>query len=185
MAAKVSFRFSIEVGNFENTIIFRLSTREKKVLPWTPTIERTQPQNFVQEKWILGAYQALCLLEKKSPKPKIKLIVRMRNRQYQGLTIGVIVSKSLVASKIDATQLQLLIRNNRKNWRYDVDHSHIMWLSVSILYDHLNMRKLSTRWVLRWLTIDYKRISVTIWKACLALCNNNPDELITPFYSRG
>ncbi|EFN71643.1 Histone-lysine N-methyltransferase SETMAR, partial [Camponotus floridanus] len=52
---------------------------------------------------------------------------------------------------------------------------------VSILSDHLGMRKLSARWMPRLLTIDNKRNRVTISKECLALFNRNSNEFLRRF----
>lgn len=52
---------------------------------------------------------------------------------------------------------------------------------VSILNDHLGMRKLSARWVPRLLTIDHKRNRVTISQECLALFNRNMNEFLRRF----
>ncbi|XP_022822885.1 histone-lysine N-methyltransferase SETMAR-like [Spodoptera litura] len=52
---------------------------------------------------------------------------------------------------------------------------------VSILNDHLGMRKLSARWVPRLLTIDDKRKRVTISQKCLALFNRNINEFLRRF----
>ena len=52
---------------------------------------------------------------------------------------------------------------------------------VSILSDHLGMRKLSARWVPRLLTIDHKRNRVTVSQECLALFNRNMDEYLRRF----
>ena len=49
---------------------------------------------------------------------------------------------------------------------------------VSILKDHLGMKKLSARWVSRLLTIDHKRNRVTTSIECLALFNRNKDEFL-------
>ena len=48
---------------------------------------------------------------------------------------------------------------------------------VSILKDHLGMKKLSARWVPRLLTIDHKCNRVTTSIECLALFNRNKDEI--------
>lgn len=48
---------------------------------------------------------------------------------------------------------------------------------VTILNDHLGMRKLSARWVRFLLTIDHKLNRVTTSQECLALFNRNMDEL--------
>ncbi|QQP58373.1 Putative mariner transposase [Caligus rogercresseyi] len=52
---------------------------------------------------------------------------------------------------------------------------------VSILKDHLAMKKLSARWVPRLLTIDHKRNRVTTSMECLALFNRNKDEFFRRF----
>ena len=52
---------------------------------------------------------------------------------------------------------------------------------VSILKDHLGMKKLSARWVPRLLTIDHKRNRVTTSIECLALFNRNKDEFLRRF----
>ncbi|QQP40773.1 Putative mariner transposase [Caligus rogercresseyi] len=52
---------------------------------------------------------------------------------------------------------------------------------VSILKDHLAMKNLSARWVLRLLTIDHKRNRVTTSMECLALFNRNKDEFFRRF----
>ncbi|CAK1588256.1 unnamed protein product [Parnassius mnemosyne] len=49
---------------------------------------------------------------------------------------------------------------------------------VSILNDHLGMRKLSTRWVPRLLTVDHKRNRVTNSQEGLALFNRNMEEFL-------
>ena len=46
---------------------------------------------------------------------------------------------------------------------------------VSILKDHLGMKKLSSRWVL---TINHKRNRVTTSIECLALFNRNKEEFL-------
>ena len=52
---------------------------------------------------------------------------------------------------------------------------------VSILKDHLGMKKLSARWVPPLLTIDHKRNRVTSSIECLALFNRNKDEFLRRF----
>ena len=52
---------------------------------------------------------------------------------------------------------------------------------VNILHTHLYMRKLCARWVPRLLTIDQKRIRVTIWDQNLAHFNCNPKEFLRQF----
>ena len=52
---------------------------------------------------------------------------------------------------------------------------------VSILKDHLCMKKLSARWVPRLLIIDHKRNCVTTSIECLALFNRNKDEVLRQF----
>lgn len=51
----------------------------------------------------------------------------------------------------------------------------------NILHQHLNMRKLSARWVPRLLTIDQKRVRVTTSKANLAMFNRNRHEFLRRF----
>ncbi|QQP52895.1 Putative mariner transposase [Caligus rogercresseyi] len=55
---------------------------------------------------------------------------------------------------------------------------------VSILKDHLAMKKLSARWVPRLLTIDHKRNRVTTSMECLALFNRNKDEFFRRFVTK-
>ena len=52
---------------------------------------------------------------------------------------------------------------------------------VSILKDHLGMKKLTARRVQRLLTVDHKRNRVTTSIECLALFNRNKDEFLRRF----
>ncbi|CAK1604048.1 unnamed protein product [Parnassius mnemosyne] len=52
---------------------------------------------------------------------------------------------------------------------------------VSILNNHLGMRKLSARWVPRLLTVDHKRNRVTTSQEGLALFNRNMEEFLHRF----
>jgi histone-lysine N-methyltransferase SETMAR len=52
---------------------------------------------------------------------------------------------------------------------------------VSILNDHLGMRKLSARWVPRLLTVDHKRNRVTTSQEGLALFNRNMEDFLHRF----
>ena len=52
---------------------------------------------------------------------------------------------------------------------------------VSILNDHLGMRKLSARWVPRLLTVDHKRNRVTTSQEGLALFNRNMEDFLRRF----
>ena len=79
-------------------------------------------------------------------------------------------------------------RNNWKNSQYGVGRSEIVEAIgisygsvVSILKDHLCMKKLSARWVPRLLTIDHKRNRVTTSIESLALFNHNKDEFLHRF----
>ena len=51
----------------------------------------------------------------------------------------------------------------------------------AILYEHLDMRKLSARWVPRLLTLDQKRIRLDISKACLKRFKHNPNDFLRRF----
>ena len=48
--------------------------------------------------------------------------------------------------------------------------------AISILHQHLHMKKLSVRWVPRLLTIDNKRKRVTTSEQCLDLIKRNPND---------
>jgi hypothetical protein len=56
---------------------------------------------------------------------------------------------------------------------------------VSILNEHLGMRKLSNGWVPYLLTIDHKRNCVKTLKECLALFNCNMDKFYVLFHNHG
>lgn len=51
----------------------------------------------------------------------------------------------------------------------------------NILHEHLNMKKLSARWVPRLLTIDHKRERMNTSKHCLELFQHNPQEFLRRF----
>ena len=51
---------------------------------------------------------------------------------------------------------------------------------ISILHEQLGMKKLSARWMLRLLIVDYKRDRV-ISKQCLEMFQRNPDEFLRRF----
>ena len=55
----------------------------------------------------------------------------------------------------------------------------------NILHEHLDMRKLSARWVPRLLTIDQKRKGVTTSMECLDMFKKNPDEFLRRFITVG
>ena len=76
----------------------------------------------------------------------------------------------------------MLLSNRRLKVRQIVEAIGISDGSVvSILKDHLGMKKLSARWVQRLLTIDHKRNRVTTSIECLALFNRNKDEFLRRF----
>ena len=52
---------------------------------------------------------------------------------------------------------------------------------ISILHEQLDMKKLSTRWVSRLLTVDHKRDRVMISKQYLEMFQHNPDEFLHRF----
>lgn len=49
-----------------------------------------------------------------------------------------------------------------------------------ILIEHLGMRKLTARWVLRLLTLDQKRVQMNICKALLAQFRRNKSRVLAP-----
>ncbi|XP_018375304.1 PREDICTED: histone-lysine N-methyltransferase SETMAR-like [Trachymyrmex cornetzi] len=50
--------------------------------------------------------------------------------------------------------------------------------AFNILHDNLRMKKLSARWVPRLLTVDNKRMRLSISKQCLELFKRNPNEFL-------
>ncbi|XP_014486228.1 PREDICTED: uncharacterized protein LOC106750413 [Dinoponera quadriceps] len=50
--------------------------------------------------------------------------------------------------------------------------------ALNILHDNLGMKKLSARWVPRLLTVDNKRMRLSVAKQCLELFKRNPQEFL-------
>jgi histone-lysine N-methyltransferase SETMAR len=76
----------------------------------------------------------------------------------------------------------IVLNDRRVKLREIVNIVNISYERVwNILNEHLHMKKLSARWVPRLLTIDQKRVRVTISKHCLELFKHNPSEFLRRF----
>lgn len=90
----------------------------------------------------------------------------------------IVVSTPEIIEKIH----NMVLADRRLKVREIVEAIGISYGSVvTILNDHLAMRKHSARWVPRLLTIDHKRKRVTTSQACLALFNRNMNEFLHRF----
>lgn len=76
----------------------------------------------------------------------------------------------------------IVLADRRVKVREIVEIVNISYERVhNILHEHLDMKKLSAKWVPRLLTIDQKRNREVISKQCLDIYQRNPDEFLRRF----